>query len=132
MDTGAANLLLRYARATEISADRVGLLCCGHLTPAVSALFKISSGLTGVEPDRMLRSLRDQFNDLEQQLQSARTAAGWIRTHPMIPVRFKAMELAALDIIALHRKNPVFSDRGFRRIDQQIAAILEALDQCTP
>lgn len=132
MDTGAANLLLRYARATEISADRVGLLCCGRLPPAVSALFKISSGLTGVDSDRMLRSLQDQFRELEQQLRSTRTAAGWVRTHPMIPVRFKAMELAALDIIAMNRGNPAFSDRGFRRIDQQIAAILEALDQCAP
>jgi len=125
-DPAATRLLLRYARATEVSADRVGLLCCGQLAPAATALFKTASGLTGIDVDRTLRSLHRQFSDLETQLKSAHDAAGWVRTHPMIPIRFKAMELSALDIVAIARIG--FSERGFRQVDRQVGAILEALD----
>lgn len=45
-----------------------------------------------------------------------------------IPIRFKAMELAALDIIALGHGSGGFSEKGFRSMDRQISGILAALD----
>ncbi len=123
-----ADILFRWSRASEVSADRVGLLCCGKLTTAVTALFKTSSGLAGIDVDRMLRSFRRQYEDLEKQLREARDDLSWVRTHPMIPIRFKAIELAALDIVALRQQSGEFSLKGFRTIDQQIAGILEAID----
>jgi tellurite resistance protein len=56
-------------------------------------------------------------------------AHGWIRTHPMIPIRFKACELAALDLTALRQQHRGFSWSGFRGIDTKIMGVLETLDK---
>jgi Zn-dependent protease with chaperone function len=127
-EPAAAALLFRWSRAAEISADRVGMLCCGKLGPASTALFRTASGLAGIDVDRVLRSLRSQFEALEVALAKSLGPLSGIRSHPMIPVRFKAIELAALDIIAFGRRTGGFSDRGFRQVDRQIAAILRRLE----
>ncbi len=128
ISTDTADMMFRWARASEISADRVGLLCCGQLTPAVTALFKTASGLSGIDVERILRSFRMQYEELEKQIRERNDRFTWIRSHPMMPIRFKALELAALDIVALRQGSRGFSWKGFRTIDQQIASILEALD----
>ncbi len=124
-----ADMLFRWSRAAEVSADRIGLLCCGKLTDAVIALFKTASGLSGIDADRVLASFRRQYDSLETQLREAGTDGfAWVRTHPMMPIRFKALELAALDIVSLRHNPSGFSWKGFRLIDDQIARILESLD----
>jgi Zn-dependent protease with chaperone function len=128
-EPAATQLLLRWSRAAEVSADRVGMLCCGQLGPAASALFRTASGLSGVDDDRVLRSLRGQYDALEAALARPSPMPPGVRSHPMIPIRFKAMELAALDIIALGRGTGGFSGRGFRQVDRQIAALLERLEE---
>ena len=124
----AKNLLLRWSRAAEVSADRVGLLCCGQLTSAVKSLFKTSSGLSGIDEDRVLRSFRHQYDVLESHIENVNDGQGWMQTHPMIPIRFKALELAALDIVALCKQSNVFSRKGFQAVDHKIASILKTLD----
>ena len=128
-DPEMSDLLTRWARASEISADRVGMLCCGQLGAASTALFRTVSGLADIDLDRVLRSFRRQFEELAAQIHLSGQKPVWFRTHPMIPIRFKAMELSALDIIAL-RQSGGFSEKGFRRVDAQIAALMEALDAC--
>lgn len=128
VDRPLTQLLLRWSRASEISADRIGMLCCGQLGAAATALFKTSSGLSGIDVDRVLRSFRAQFEDLERQILGAANRSAWVRTHPMMPIRFKALELAALDIVALCRRTGGFSAKGFQCVDRQISTILEALD----
>ncbi len=124
-----ASLLFRWSRAAEVSADRVGLMCCGQLVDAVSALFLTASGVSGIDDDRVLRSLRSQYNELERHINEQGGSHGWIRTHPMIPIRFKACELAALDLVALRQKHSGFSWSGFRGIDSKIMGVLETLDK---
>jgi len=129
LSADTADMLFRWSRAAEVSADRIGLLCCGKLTDAVMALFRTASGLSGIDADRVLSSFRRQYESLETQLRQAGTDGfAWIRTHPMMPIRFKALELAALDIVALRQKYQGFSWKGFYAIDNQIASILESLD----
>lgn len=128
-DPEMSDLLTRWSRASEISADRVGMLCCGQLGAAATALFRTASGLADMDLDRVLRSFRLQFDELEAQIHSSGQKPAWFRTHPMIPIRFKAIELSALDVISL-RRGDGFSAKGFRRVDAQIAALMEALDVC--
>lgn len=123
-----SRLLQRWARASEVSADRIGMLCCGRLGAAATALFRTASGLSGIGEDRALRSLRSQFEELQTHIRSVEKAPFWVRTHPMIPIRFKAIELGALDLIALNRNTGGFSAKGFRKIDQQIGFVMQALD----
>ena len=124
-----ASLLFKWSRAAEVSADRVGLMCCGQLTDAVSALFLTASGINGIDDDKVLRSLRGQYDELEKHINEEGGGHGWIRTHPMIPIRFKACELAALDLTALRQKHSGFSWSGFRGIDRKIMGVLETLDK---
>jgi len=123
-----ANLMFRWSRAAEVSADRVGLFCCGKLDIAVTALFRTSSGLSGIDTNRMLRSFRRQYEELEKQIMEVSDHLSWLRAHPMMPIRFKALEL---DILSIKQANAGFSDKGFRRVDRQIAGILEAIDVAT-
>jgi Zn-dependent protease with chaperone function len=104
IDPSAVHLLMRWSRASEISADRAGMLCCKDLGSAATALFKTSSGLSGIGINRVLRSFRKQYEDLEIQIKSFDNAPPWVSTPPMIPIRFKALELATLDIIAFAKK----------------------------
>lgn len=124
-----ASLLFRWSRAAEVSADRVGLLCCGRLQGAVSALFLTASGIMGIDENRVLRSLRSQYDELEAHINEQGGSHGWIRTHPMIPIRFKALELGALDLVALRQQHKGFSWTGFRGIDDKIMSVLETLDK---
>ncbi|MCF8070692.1 MAG: M48 family metallopeptidase [Desulfobacterales bacterium] len=122
-------LMFRWSRTAEFSADRVGLLCCGQLESAAKALFKTLSGLSGISIDRILNSFHTQYDILEAQMEKCRNEQSWIGTHPMVPVRFKALELAALDIIFFRNQSSVFSQRGFRKVDQKISSILFTLDK---
>jgi len=123
-----ADILFRWSRAAELSADRVGLLCCGKLPPAITALFRTASGLSGINVDQILHSFRKQYEELKTQITQVNDPHSWVRSHPMIPIRFKALELAALDIVSLRKQSSSFSWKGFRIIDQQIANLLKSLD----
>ena len=123
------DLMYRWARAAELSADRVGLLCCGKLEPAAKALFRTLSGLSGISIDRILNSFHTQYDFLEAHMEKHSDGQSWIGTHPMIPIRFKALELAALDIILLRKQPDAFSQKGFRKVDQKISSILLTLDK---
>jgi hypothetical protein len=128
VDSSTASVLFKWSRAAEVSADRVGMLCCGTLSNACSALFKTSSGLSGVSVDRILRSFRAQYDELVAHIHDRGGGHEWVRTHPMIPIRFKAIELVALDMTALRAGGNMFSWSGFRTVDNTIAELLEQLD----
>lgn len=122
-------LMFRWSRTAELSADRVGLLCCGQLESAAKALFQTLSGLSGIDINRILNSFHTQYDILEDHMEKLSYGESWIGTHPMIPIRFKALELAALDIILLRKKPEVFNKNGFSKIDQKISSILLILDK---
>lgn len=124
----SAKILLKWSRAAEISADRVGILCCGQLEPATNALFKTASGLQSVSSLQVIKSLRQQYAELADHIQEVGGGYDWLRTHPMIPIRFRAIEMASLDIVALRRSVATFSWTGFRKIDQQVARLLDSLE----
>lgn len=124
----AAKLFLQWNRAAEISADRIGLYCCGNLNDTVTALFVMSSGITGIPTEKILRSFRQQYEKLEAHLRSGTTSHMCFRTHPMIPIRFKAIELSALDILALRTSLARFSWKSFAPVDRQIGILLDSLD----
>ena len=124
----AVRLLLRWSCACEISADRMGLLCCGSMTKAISALFCISSGLAGIDEDRILATFRGQYQALMKHIDGVEVAKIGARTHPMMPIRFKALELSALDILLLRNEPNAFSWRNFEKFEIQISNLIESID----
>ncbi|MGI9458240.1 MAG: M48 family metallopeptidase [Aeoliella sp.] len=85
--------LFAWKRQAEISADRVGMICCGSLDTAASAFFKTISGLSA--PTLRVNPLEfaDQFDHLKQELHRQGAEEMWTISHPLPPLRAKAMAL---------------------------------------
>jgi len=80
---------LWWNRACEYSADRAGLLACGDLNKAVSALLKIGVGLQvsqGMDAQRALQKLREEMND------TASHVGELFATHPLIAKRIDELK----------------------------------------
>lgn len=90
----AQNRLVRsWQRASEISADRAGLLFCGSLEVAANALFKTLAGLPfpGVTIDP--HEFAEQWSSLADEVMEHGSREHWQLAHPFPPLRMKAMEL---------------------------------------
>jgi len=95
-DPKLALRLFAWSRNAEISADRAGAYCCQELHSVASALFKLSSGLTGERVKFDLEEFLQQVDDM--QAEDAEPGAGapqgdWFSTHPFSPLRVKALRL---------------------------------------
>jgi hypothetical protein len=80
--------LLELRRASELSADRAGLVACQDVEVALQAILKVASGLDAAHLDidigeylRQIRDLQDNIGD-ESMLYS---------THPPFPLRARAL-----------------------------------------
>jgi len=105
-------------RAREISADRIGIVACGKVEPALRAIMKLTSGLTGsglrFDASRYLHNAMSEI-----KAQSDPSAA--YSTHPYLPVR-------ARGLLWFHgfaeSYYPRFDDPGsreeFHRLDERV------------
>lgn len=117
--------LMAWKRHAEISADRAGLMCCGSLDVAATALFKTLSGLSiaGFKCDP--HQFAGQWNELAAEVRRTGSNRHWTATHPFPPLRMKALlmfwqtDLAAEMIPGAPGGRPV--DEVDREIDQLLA-----------
>ncbi|MBF0337334.1 MAG: M48 family metalloprotease [Nitrospirae bacterium] len=121
------HMISSWSKASEISADRLGLLCCGNLRSAASAFFKLVSGLCLEDDEAVIRCLSAQYNEVKA-ISEAQWLSDDISTHPLIPIRYKSLELVALDVIALRGQRDKVMLRGFDDIDAQITKVLIGSD----
>jgi uncharacterized tellurite resistance protein B-like protein len=86
--------LLALSRAQEISADRVGLLCCGDLDVATRALFRTASGITSphlaMDPDEFDQQWDQYVNEL---VEVGTDDSHGLLTHPVAHLRIKALRI---------------------------------------
>lgn len=75
--------LYRWSRASEISADRFGLLCCQDVRSATRAFLKLASGL----PDHYLGEADDFEEQMEEWTRERVAGEGMDHTHPLLPIR---------------------------------------------
>ncbi|MCC6746713.1 MAG: M48 family metallopeptidase [Deltaproteobacteria bacterium] len=82
-----------WQRASEISADRCGLVCCGSLDTAASALYKTLSGLRlpGAKIDPAV--FAEQWDFLSSELIDGGGLEDWDFSHPFPPLRMRALKL---------------------------------------
>ena len=86
--------LFSWGRSAEISADRIGLVCCESFVAAARAFFKLSSGVTSDSLAFQLDEYIKQFVDLSAELADEQVSPeDWYSTHPFSPLRIKALEL---------------------------------------
>jgi uncharacterized tellurite resistance protein B-like protein len=90
-DAERALKLMAWSRRAEISADRVGLLCCQDLDVAARSFIKISSGLSEELVDFDLEGYISQVTDLETVSRTVRAAEDLYSTHPFNPIRIVAL-----------------------------------------
>ena len=90
-DAERALKLMAWSRRAEISADRVGLLCCQDLDVAATALIKLSSGLSEQLVDFDLQGYVSQVTDLEEVSRTVRVVEDFYSTHPFNPIRIVAL-----------------------------------------
>jgi hypothetical protein len=82
-------LFLSWQKKTEISADRIGLLACRDLEKAAKALLKAHYGLSDKNLVLDVEALMQQLEEIKgkSELMKAEFAS-----HPLLPIRLKALE----------------------------------------
>jgi len=85
------NLLATWKKLAEFSADRVGLVACNSLDFAMSALYRVS---TGLDPKMMEFDGADYINSLDDKLPDCSDLRFFREDfHPPLPIRMKALSL---------------------------------------
>lgn len=84
-------LLRAWQRASEISADRVGLLCCGDLEVAATALVKTLAGLPLGGQKLRLEDVSTQWEALLEEVMDEGALDLWEHSHPFPPLRIQAL-----------------------------------------
>ena len=116
---------MRYA---ELTADRVGLLCCDDYGVALAAEFKIASGLCDPRQVGDLREAATQFTALAAEELEA-SDQDWFATHPYSPLRIRALDL-------FHQSTTYHKLRGHESggklseaaLEREVAAIMELMN----
>lgn len=119
--------LYAWMRYAELTADRVGLLCCGDLDAAVRAEFKLASGLS---QSRYLANAREAMAQLdalaEGKLESAEE--DWFATHPYSPMRLHALDLFARSTAYAKLTGKGEGTVGERQLESRVAEIMELMN----
>ncbi len=83
--------LCAWMRYAELTADRVGLLCCDDFDTAVRAFFKLTSGLSSQSFLRHAEECATQFATVAADGMES-SEQDWFSTHPYSPLRIKALD----------------------------------------
>jgi Zn-dependent protease with chaperone function/uncharacterized tellurite resistance protein B-like protein len=83
--------LMSWSRRAEISADRVGLLCCQELDAAAVSLIKLSCGLTESRITFNIDDYVSQMEDIQALSASIQNTEDFFCSHPFSPLRVVAL-----------------------------------------
>lgn len=119
--------LYAWMRYAELTADRVGLLCCDDFDTAISAEFKMASGLSNPKFLGNVREATKQYTSLTGEgLESS--AEDWFSTHPYSPLRIRALDLFQQSKTfgkLRGRGGGVLSERD---MEQQVAEVIDLMN----
>jgi len=112
----AEKKFLRWQKKAEISCDRVGFYLCHKYETSVQALLKISYGLTEKNLNFNLPELMKQLQDIASSKYSSELSTA---SHPILPVRLKALELFSQSTL-INKKGKISEHELTSRIDDLI------------
>jgi Zn-dependent protease with chaperone function len=112
--------LLAWARRSEVTADRAGLLCCGDIAVAERSLLRLVTGLADAERVDLEDFLRRSKEVREYHRLS--TIQEFLSTHPLIPKRIEALRLFA-------ESEPYYAISGKPRPEGKTLLSREELDR---
>lgn len=123
-DSGIIALnLLHLNRAAEISADRIGFLCTDNETDATRAIVKTACGLNDEYIHADVSSYVDQLKEI---VDAAGRSENIYETHPMLPLRAKALELFAQGRPFIEWKHKRRDGTAANEVDSEIQNVLSA------
>ena len=86
--------LYAWMRNAEITADRVGMVCCRSFDVAANTFFKLSSGITSSVFQFSVKEYLAQLDDLRSEVASQESdPEDWFSPYPFNPMRLKALEV---------------------------------------
>jgi Zn-dependent protease with chaperone function/uncharacterized tellurite resistance protein B-like protein len=110
--------LYSWIRNAEVTADRVGMLCCRDFATAARTFFKLSSGVTSSVFQFSVEDYLAQLEDLRNEVSQQETdPQDWFSTHPFNPMRLKALEVFTKGE-PYHR---LIGEEGFELTAEQVA-----------
>jgi len=86
------SLFLRWRKKAEISADRAGLLACRDFLASARSLLKATFGLSEKNLNLDIEALVAQIDEISGSVELIEEA---FVSHPLLPIRLKALELFA-------------------------------------
>jgi uncharacterized tellurite resistance protein B-like protein len=84
------SLFLRWRKKAEVSADRAGLLAAGDFRASATALMKATFGLSEKNLNLDVEALVSQVDEIKGHPELMAEA---FASHPLLPIRLKALEL---------------------------------------
>jgi Zn-dependent protease with chaperone function/uncharacterized tellurite resistance protein B-like protein len=98
------SLFLRWRKKAEISSDRAGLLASRDFESSARALIKATFGLGPKNLNLDIGSLLEQVNEIEGRPELIESV---FASHPVLPIRLKALELFSCSAKAARNGFPV-------------------------
>ena len=123
----ATMALQAWSRQAEVTCDRAGLLCCGDMAPAMSALTRLALG-----SHRLAERL--DIDEYLKQLDESREGVGRVmelfHSHPYLPKRVEALRLFAQTHYYLKTDGQEPADHEGKSLnwcDAQVADVISVL-----
>jgi Zn-dependent protease with chaperone function len=113
-----------WKQLSELIADRFGFIACPDTHTCISAFFKMSSGMN---PKWINLDIKAFLEENEQRLDYFRNDNGLsISTHPITPIRIKAIELFAKSSAGanISNTNPAINDETYSADIESLIEIL--------
>ena len=113
-----------WDKLSELTADRFGFLACGRLDKVLSCFFKMASGLSverlNFDPKAFSTENEEILNYFKE------TGSGNLLSHPINPIRIKAVELFETSELykCLLSGTPIENDK---LLDGQISELIQSL-----
>ncbi|RPJ69873.1 MAG: M48 family peptidase, partial [Acidobacteria bacterium] len=98
------SLFLRWRKKAEISADRAGLLAAADFRASATALLKATFGLSEKNLNLDIEALVNQVDEIKGHPELMEEA---FASHPLVPIRLKALDLFSRSEKAAHSGFPV-------------------------
>ncbi len=98
------SLFLRWRKKAEISADRAGLLAAADFRASATALLKATFGLSEKNLNLDVEALVNQVDEIKGHPELMEEA---FASHPLVPIRLKALDLFSRSEKAAHAGFPV-------------------------
>lgn len=115
--------LYAWRRYAELSADRVGLLCCDDFDACITAEFKLVSGLSEARHLGDPREIARQFARLTHE-ELEQSDGDWLATHPYAPLRIRALELFWRSTTYAALRGRSGGELGERALEAEVEAVM--------